>query len=100
MFKKKVGDVEILVHAFLLGGYVSFPDDEKDCDLPKDYPERFANKPAWQRAIVVSAGVIANVICAIALVMLVAIVSHKLPSGNYEIYAGEISAPQNASIWD
>ena len=62
LFKKKVGDVEILVHAFLLGGYVSFPDDEKDCDLPKDSPERFANKPAWQRAIVVSAGVIANVI--------------------------------------
>ena len=46
LFKKKVGDVEILVHAFLLGGYVSFPDDEKDCDLPKDSPERFANKPA------------------------------------------------------
>lgn len=98
LYKTKVGDVEILVHAFLLGGYVSFPDDEKDCELPKDSPERFANKPAWQRAVVVSAGVIANVICAIALVMLVAIVSHKLPSGNYEIYAGQISAPQGASI--
>ena len=24
LFKKKVGDVEILVHAFLLGGYVSY----------------------------------------------------------------------------
>ena len=98
LYKTKVGDVEVLVHAFLLGGYVSFPDDEKDCELPKDSPERFANKPAWQRAIVVSAGVIANVICAIALVMLVAIVSHKLPSGNYEIYAVEISAPKEASI--
>ena len=32
--------------------------------------------------------------------MLVAIVSHKLPSGDYEIYAGEISAPKNASIWN
>ena len=100
LFKTKIGDVEVLVHAFLLGGYVSFPDDEKDCDLPKDSPERFANKPIWQRAIVVSAGVIANVICAIALVILVAIVSHKLPSGNYEIYAGEISAPKEAGIWN
>lgn len=98
LFKKQVGDVEVLVHAFLLGGYVSFPDDDKDCELPKDSPERFANKPVWQRAIVVSAGVIANVICAIALVIVVAIVSHKLPSGNYEIYAGEISAPKGASI--
>ncbi len=100
LFSKKVGDVEILVHAFLLGGYVSFPDDEKDCDLPKDSPERFINKPAWQKAIVVSAGVISNVVCAIALVILVAVVSGKLPSGNYEIYAGEISAPKEASIWD
>ena len=99
LYKRKVGDIEILVHAFLLGGYVSFPDDEKDCDLPKDSPERFANKPVWQRAIVVTAGVIANVICAVALVMFVAIVSHKLPSGNYEIYATQINAPKTASIW-
>lgn len=99
LFKKKVGDVEILVHAFLLGGYVSFPDDEKECDLPKDSPERFVNKPVWQRVIVVSAGVIANVLCAIALVMIVAIFSGKLPSGNYEVYAGDISAPKDASIW-
>lgn len=99
LFRKQIGDVEVLVHAFLLGGYVSFPDDEKDCDLPKDSPERFANKPIWQRAIVVSAGVIANVICAIALVILVAGVAHKLPSGNYKIFAGGISAPKEASIW-
>ena len=99
LYKTKVGDVEVLVHAFLLGGYVSFPDDEKDCDLPKDSPERFVNKPAWQRAIVVSAGVIANVICAITLVIFVAIFSGKLPSGEYEVYAGDISAPKDASIW-
>lgn len=99
LFKTKIGNVEVLVHALLLGGYVSFPDDEKDCDLPKDSPERFINKPIWQRAIVVSAGVTANVICAIVLVMLVAIISHKLPSGDYEIYADEISAPKDASIW-
>ena len=30
LFQKKIGDVTILVHAFLLGGYVAFPDDEKD----------------------------------------------------------------------
>lgn len=99
LYKTKIGDVEVLVHALLLGGYVSFPDDEKDCDLPMDSPERFMNKPAWQKAIVVSAGVIANVICGIALVILVATVSGKLPSGNYEIFASEISAPKEASIW-
>ena len=100
LFSKKCGDVEILVHAFLLGGYVSFPDDDKDCDLPEDSPERFVNKPAWQKAIVVSAGVAANVVCAFALVFLVAIFTNQLPSGNYEIYTGSISAPKEASIWD
>ncbi len=99
LYKGKCGEVEILVHAFLLGGYVSFPDDEKDCELPEDSPERFINKPVWQRAVVVSAGVIANVICAFALVFLVAIWSKQLPSGNYEIYTGSISAPKEASIW-
>ena len=100
LFKKKCGDVEILVHAFLLGGYVSFPDDDKDCDLPKDSPERFMNRPIWQKVAVVSAGVIANVVCAFALVFLVAIFTKQLPSGNYEIYTGSISAPKEASIWD
>ena len=95
LYKTKIGEVEVLVHALLLGGYVSFP----DCDLPEDSPERFVNKPIWQRAIVVSAGVISNVICGIALVMLVAIFSGKLPSGSFEIYADQISAPKEASIW-
>ena len=99
LFKTKCGETEILVHAFLLGGYVSFPDDEKDSDIPEDSPERFINKPAWQRAVVVSAGVVANVICAFALVMLVAIYTKHLPSGSYEIYTGTISAPKEASIW-
>ena len=95
IYKKQCGDIEIVVHAFLLGGYVSFPDDDKDCNLPADSEERFANKPAWQRAIVVSAGVIANVLCAFLLVFFVAAYSKQLPSGNYEIYAGEINAPNS-----
>ena len=100
LFKTKCGDTEVVVHAFLLGGYVSFPDDEKDSDIPLDSPERFINKPIWQRACVVSAGVVANVICAIALVMFVAIWTKQLPSGDYEIYANAISAPKDASIWE
>lgn len=99
LFKTKCGDTEILVHALLLGGYVSFPDDEKDSDIPLDSELRFINKPAWQRAFVVSAGVVANVICAFALVFFVAFWTKQLPSGNYEIYTGSISAPKEASIW-
>lgn len=100
LYRKKVGDLEILVHAFLLGGYVSFPDDEKESDVPLDSQERFINKPIWQRSIIISAGVVANVICAIFLVMFVAGWTKQLPSGNYEVYTGQISAPEHASIWN
>ena len=48
LFKGKIGDIEILVHALLLGGYVSFPDDEENSDIPKDSPELFQNQPAWK----------------------------------------------------
>lgn len=99
LFRGKLGDTEILVHALLLGGYVSFPDDETDCDLPKDSPERFSNKPIGQKAVVVSAGVIANVLCAIFLVLLTAMIWHKLPSGKYDIFVTKIVAPKDASIY-
>lgn len=98
LFEKKVGDTTILVHAFLLGGYVSFPDDEKDCTLPKDSPERFLNKPLYQRAIVVSAGVCANVICAFLLVFLTAFFWGYLPSGKYDISIKKIIKPETVGL--
>ncbi len=99
LFEKKIGDTTFLVHALLLGGYVAFPDDEKDCDLPEDSPERFENKPVHQRAIVVSAGVIANIICAFFLVLFSALVWKYLPSGVYNIEIAKILAPKDASVW-
>lgn len=100
LFRKKIGETEFLIHAFLLGGYISFPDDEKDSDLPADSPERFINKPAWQRAVVVSAGVIANVLCALVLVMIVAGWTKQLPSGNYKIFVADVNFAKNSSIAD
>lgn len=94
LYEKKIGDTTVLVHAFLLGGYVSFPDDEKDCELPKDSPERFLNKPLYQRAIVISAGVIANIVCAFFLVFLTAFIWGYLPSGNYDVYVNNFSTPE------
>src|SRR5574344_241750 len=60
LYETTWGETKICVHAFLLGGYVSFPDDEEDDELPKDDYRRINNRPVWQRALVVSAGVIAN----------------------------------------
>ncbi len=100
LWSKKIGDVEVLIHAFLLGGYVSFPDDEKDCDIPVDSQERFINRPVWQRMIVISAGVIANIITAFVFVLLTAFVWGKLPSGQYEVYINKIAAAKGQSVWD
>ncbi len=99
LWSKKVGDVEVLVHACLLGGYVAFPDDDKDSDLPLDSKDRFINRPVWQRMIVISAGVIMNIVAAVVLVMLTAGLWGKLPSGNYEVYINKIQAPKTESVW-
>lgn len=99
LWEKKVGDITLVVHAFLFGGYVSFPDDDKDSDLPKNSPDRLMNKPIWQRAIIFSAGVIANVICAYVLVLLTAALWHNMPSGKFDIYVNDIVAPKEASVW-
>ena len=100
LWEKKVGGLTLVVHAFLFGGYVSFPDDDKESDLPKNSPERLMNKPVWQRAIIFSAGVIANVICAYVLVLMTACLWHNMPSEKFETYIGDITAPKEASIWN
>lgn len=98
LFKGKIGDTEIFVHALLLGGYVAFPDDDTESKEEKNPEDLFKNKPIWKRAIVVSAGVIANVICAILLVIFTASVWHKLPAGKYNITVDKITAPKSASV--
>ena len=99
LWKKQFGDLEVLIHAFLLGGYVAFPDDDKNLNLPADSPDRFMNRPIYQRLVVVSAGVIANVICAFVFVVLTACILGQMPSGNYNIFVKDIVAAKQESIW-
>lgn len=98
LWEKQVGDVKVLVHAFLLGGYVAFPDDEKDIDLPIDSPDRFLNRPIYQRFWVVSAGVISNVICAFFFVLLTAFLWGNMPSGKYDVYINQLMPEKNQSV--
>ena len=99
LWEKQIGDVKVLVHAFLLGGYVAFPDDDKELNLPKDSPDRFLNRPIYQRFVVVSAGVFANVVCAFLIVVLAASIWGHMPSGRYDIYVKDIVADKTESIW-
>lgn len=86
LYETKWGDTKICVHSFLLGGYVSFPDDEPDSEIPKDSLERIANRKVWERFLVISAGVTANAIMAYLIVLFVAGFSGTLPSGKYDVF--------------
>ncbi|MDO5437709.1 MAG: site-2 protease family protein [bacterium] len=94
LFKTKKGDLEILVHACLLGGYVSFPEDEEDEEnaikLPEDSKERFKNQAPWKQAVIVTAGVIMNTVFAFFLIVLAASIFHKLPTGKNEVFISEV----------
>ncbi len=98
LYRKQIGETEFLIHACLLGGYVSFPDDDKNSEIAKDSPDRFSNKPIWQRLIVVVAGVFANFITAILLVVLAAGIWHKLPAGMFETSFEEIMPTATQSV--
>ena len=99
LWSKKFGDVEVLVHAFLFGGYVAFPDDDKELNLPPDSPDRFMNRPIHQRFFVLSAGVTANLIFAFLFVAITAGLWGQMPSGKCDLYVKEIIAEKTESVW-
>ncbi|MDJ0728158.1 MAG: RIP metalloprotease RseP [Prochloraceae cyanobacterium] len=57
------------LRAIPLGGFVSFPDEDPDSEIPPDDPNLLSNRPILDRAIVISAGVIANLILAYLLLV-------------------------------
>lgn len=64
LWKYQGSQTEYALRAFPLGGFVGFPDDDPDSTIPPDDPNLLKNRPLLDRAIVVSAGVIANLIFA------------------------------------
>lgn len=69
IFKKKVGDTEYGIGWLPLGGYVKISgmvDESMDKEQMKRPPEpwEFRSKPAWQRLIILLAGVTMNVLLA------------------------------------
>jgi len=63
IIQKKYKDITYSFRAFPLGGFVSFPDEELNNIDPKD-PNLLKNRTIPQRVIVISAGVIANLVLA------------------------------------
>ena len=60
LFSRKKGETEYSVNALPFGGFVRiFGENAEEGD---DSPRSFSIQPAWKRAIILSAGVIANVV--------------------------------------
>jgi membrane-associated protease RseP (regulator of RpoE activity) len=64
LLKYQGSQTEYAIRAIPLGGFVGFPDDDPDSEIPLDDPNLMRNRPILDRAIVISAGVIANLIFA------------------------------------
>ena len=64
LLKYQGKQTEYALRALPLGGFVGFPDDDPDSKIPPNDPNLLRNRPILDRAIVISAGVIANLIFA------------------------------------
>ncbi|MBP0000531.1 MAG: RIP metalloprotease RseP [Cyanobacteria bacterium SID2] len=95
LLKYQGAETEYAVRAFPLGGFVGFPDDDPDSTIPEDDPNLLRNRPLLDRAIVISAGVIANLIFAY-LVLVLQIGSTGVPEG-FNTEPG-IEIPQVVSV--
>ena len=63
IIKKKIKNITYSFRAFPLGGFVSFPDEEQN-GIEANDPNLLKNRPLFQRIIVISAGVFANLLLA------------------------------------
>ncbi|MFQ3619193.1 MAG: RIP metalloprotease RseP [Cyanobacteriota bacterium] len=64
LWKYQGPETEYAIRAIPLGGFVGFPDDDPDSDIPPNDPNLMRNRGVLDRAIVISAGVIANLLFA------------------------------------
>ncbi len=58
----KRGETQYMIGALPLGGYVSMVGEGSEADEGEDYPRSYKNKTVGQRMMIISAGVIMNVI--------------------------------------
>jgi len=77
IIQKKYKNITYSLRAFPLGGFVSFPDEELNSIDPADQ-NLLKNRPIFQRVIVISAGVFANLILAYT-ILIVNVITIGIP---------------------
>lgn len=96
LLEKKFGETTICLHPVLLGGYVSFPDDDPSSDVPADSPRRFENRSILERSAIAVAGVTVNFILGY-LIMVFVIARWGYP-GDYLISVKEFVSQQAPAV--
>jgi membrane-associated protease RseP (regulator of RpoE activity) len=98
LWKYQGAETEYAIRGFPLGGFVGFPDDDPDSKIPQDDPNLLRNRPILDRAIVISAGVIANLVFAY-LLLVVQVGAVGVPELNYQpgILVPQV-APEASSV--
>jgi regulator of sigma E protease len=100
LWKKKIGETEYGIGWIPLGGYVKISgmiDESMDKEAMKlpPQPYEFRAKPAWQRLIIMLAGVIINFVLALVIFAMILFVwgEEKIPVANlkYGIYADSLA---------
>ena len=80
LLQRRRRGVLFALRALPLGGFVSFPDDDENSPIPADDPDLLRNRPLHQRALVIAAGVIANLLLAYAVLVAQGVVM-GIPAG-------------------
>ncbi|MCL2698253.1 MAG: site-2 protease family protein [Oscillospiraceae bacterium] len=70
LLRKRGKETSYCLKAIPFGGSVQLGQDEEDEDSKKD-PRAFKNKPVWQRAIVIMAGAIMNIVLGFVLCLII-----------------------------
>lgn len=70
IFKKQKGETLYAVRLFPIGGFCAMEDEDEDSEDDR----AFNNKPAWQRALVLTAGSFMNLLTAVVLMIVIAFV--------------------------
>ncbi|MBF2098941.1 MAG: RIP metalloprotease RseP [Gloeomargaritaceae cyanobacterium C42_A2020_066] len=83
LWRYQGSETEYSLRALPLGGYVAFPDDDPEIPVSRHDPDLMRNRPVGDRAIVISAGVVANLLFAYLILVLQA-ATWGIPTPDYQ----------------
>lgn len=93
IYAKKKGETVYAVNALPLGGYVSiWGENGEPNDEAKHHPRAFGNRPKWAQLVVLSAGVVMNMLLALVVYIAISFGSVQMSTSD-PVYGSRIEDP-------